>query len=181
MTTSAFSRERTFSKFQAMTYGILCACPFLMLVGFSYRFFLSSHANQMVLGGPTFYLSFIAIIAVSVTLHELLHGIGWMLAGHLRWADVHFHLSAMMPTTSCREPLTKGAYLIGVLLPFTALGLTSIAVLLLVPGTLTLLAALTNLTLAGADLAIAWHVIREPHNVRIIDHPTLAGYVVTEE
>ena len=41
--------------------------------------------------------------------------------------------------------------------------------------------ALTNLTLAGADLAIAWHVIREPHNVRIADHPTLAGYVVTEE
>lgn len=180
MTTSAFSRERTFSKFQAMTYGILCACPFLLLVGFSYRFFLSSHANQMVLGGPTFYLSFIAIIAVSVTLHELLHGLGWMVAGSLRWQDVHFHLSAMMPTTSCERPLAKRAYLTGVLLPFAVLGLASLALLLIFPGTLSLLSALVNFTLAGADLVIALCVLREPQNAHIADHPTLAGYMIAE-
>ena len=174
-------RAHTFTKSQAMLYGVLCALPFLLAVGCLFRFALRDRAQLMTLGGPSFFAAFLAIIAVSVTLHELLHGLGWMVAGSLRWQDVHFHLSAMMPTTSCERPLAKRAYLTGVLLPFAVLGLASLAVLLLVPGTLTLLAALTNLTLAGADLAIAWHVIREPRNVRIADHPTLAGYVVTVE
>lgn len=172
------THERTFSKSQAMIYGVLCALPFLIIIGCIYRFFLSDHADQMMLGGLAFYVSFIAIILVSVTLHELLHGFGWMFAGHLRWVDIHFHVHAMMPTTNCDISLTKRAYLVGVLLPFIVLGALSLAALLLFPGTITLLTALTNFTLAGADLLIALHLIREPQNARIADHPTLAGYVM---
>lgn len=171
-------RARTFTKSQAMLYGILCALPFLLAVGCLFRFALRDRAQLMTLGGPTFFIAFLAIIAVSVTLHELLHGLGWMVAGSLRWRDVHFHLSAMMPTTSCEIPLAKRAYLTGVLLPFAVLGLASLALLLIFPGTLSLLSALVNFTLAGADLVIAACVLREPQNARIADHPTLAGYVI---
>ena len=102
-------RARTFTKSQAMLYGVLCALPFLIAVGCLFRFALRDRAQLMTLGGPTFFIAFLAIIAVSVTLHELLHGLGWMVAGSLRWQDVHFHLSAMMPTTSCERPLAKRA------------------------------------------------------------------------
>ena len=172
---------RTFTKAQAMGYGVLCALPFLLLIGLGFRFFLSDQAQLMALGGVQFYLTFIILIAISVTLHELLHGIGWMLAGHLRWKDIHFHFSAMMPTTCCEPPLAKRAYLVGVLLPFVVLGLGSSLLLLTHPATLTLLAALVNITLAGADLAIAIRIAREPASARISDHPTLAGYVVNLE
>ena len=171
-------RARTFTKSQAMLYGVLCALPFLIAVGCFFRFALRDRAQLMTLGGPTFFIAFLAIIAVSVTLHELLHGLGWMLAGSLHWRDVHFHLSAMMPTTSCEIPLAKSAYLTGVLLPFAVLGLASLALLLIFPSTLSLLSALVNFTLAGADLVIAACVLREPQNARITDHPTLAGYVI---
>lgn len=171
-------RARTFSKSQAMLYGVLCALPFLIAVGCLFRFALRDRAQLMTLGGPTFFIAFLAIIAVSVTLHELLHGLGWMVAGRLRWQDVHFHLSAMMPTTSCEIPLAKRAYLTGVLPPFAVLGLANLAFLLIFPGTLSLLSALVNFTLAGADLVIALCVLREPQNARIADHPTLAGYVI---
>lgn len=171
-------RARTFTKSQAMLYGILCALPFLIAIGCLFRFALRDRAQLMTLGGPTFFVAFLAIIAVSVTLHELLHGLGWMAAGPLRWQDVHFHLSALMPTTSCERPLAKSAYLVGVLLPFAVLGLASLACLLIFPGTLSLLSALVNFTLAGADLVIALCVLREPQNARIADHPTLAGYVI---
>lgn len=171
-------RARTFTKSQAMLYGVLCALPFLLAVGCLFRFALRDRAQLMSLGGPTFFAAFLAIIAVSVTLHELLHGLGWMVAGSLRWRDVHFHLSAMMPTTNCEIPLAKRAYLTGVLLPFAVLGLASLALLLIFPGTLSLLSALVNFTLAGADLVIAACVLREPQNARIADHPTLAGYVI---
>lgn len=173
-------RARTFTKSQAMLYGVLCALPFLLTVGCLFRFALRDRAQLMTLGGPSFFAAFLAIIAVSVTLHELLHGLGWMVAGSLRWRDVHFHLSAMMPTTSCEIPLAKRAYLTGVLLPFAVLGLASLALLLIFPGTLSLLSALVNFTLAGADLVIAACVLREPQNARIADHPTLAGYVIAE-
>lgn len=171
-------RARTFTKSQAMLYGVLCALPFLLAVGCLFRFALRDRAQLMSLGGPSFFAAFLAIIAVSVTLHELLHGLGWMVAGSLRWRDVHFHLSAMMPTTNCEIPLAKRAYLTGVLLPFAVLGLASLALLLIFPGTLSLLSALVNFTLAGADLVIAACVLREPQNARIADHPTLAGYVI---
>lgn len=173
-------RARTFSKSQAMLYGVLCALPFLAAVGAFFRFVLRERAQLMDLGGPTFFLAFLAIIIVSATLHERLHGLGWMAARHLRWQDVHFHLSAMMPQTHCKLPLAKRAYLCGVLLPFAVLGLASLAFLLIFPGTLSLLSALINFTLAGADLAIALCVLREPQNARIADHPTLAGYVIAE-
>ena len=173
-------RARTFTKSQAMLYGVLCALPFLLTVGCLFRFALRDRAQLMTLGGPSFFAAFLAIIAVSVTLHELLHGLGWMVAGHLRWRDVHFHVSAMMPTTSCEIPLAKRAYLTGVLLPFAVLGLASLALLLIFPGTLSLLSALVNFTLAGTDLVIAACVLREPQNARIADHPTLAGYVIAE-
>ena len=159
-------RARTFTKSQAMLYGVLCALPFLLAVGCLFRFALRDRAQLMSLGGPSFFAAFLAIIAVSVTLHELLHGLGWMVAGSLHWQDVHFHLSAMMPTTNCEIPLAKRAYLTGVLLPFAVLGLASLALLLI------------NFTLAGADLVIALCVLREPQNVHIADHPTLAGYVI---
>lgn len=171
-------RARTFSKSQAMVYGVLCALPLLIAVGCLFRFVLRDHAQLMVLGGPAFFLAFLAIIAVSVMLHELLHGFGWMLAGHLRWQDVQFQVNAMMPTTNCTQPLAKGTYLVGVLLPFAVLGFASLMLLLVLPGTLSLLATLVNLTLAGADLFIALCVLREPRDARIADHPTLAGYVI---
>lgn len=171
-------RARTFTKSQAMLYGVLCALPFLIAVGCLFRFALRDRAQLLTLGGPSFFIAFLAIIAVSVILHELLHGLGWMVAGPLRWQDVHFHLSALMPTTSCEIPLAKRAYLIGVLLPFAVLGLASLTFLLIFPGTLSLLSALVNFTLAGADLVIAACVLREPQNARIADHPTLAGYVI---
>lgn len=173
-------RARTFSKSQAMLYGVLCALPFLAAVGAFFRFVLRERAQLMDLGGPTFFFAFLAISIVSATLHELLHGLGWMVAGHLRWQDVHFHLSAMMPQTHCTLPLAKRAYLCGVLLPFVVLGLASLMLLFIFPGTLSLLTALVNLTLAGADLFIALCVLREPQDARFKDHPTLAGYVVAQ-
>lgn len=172
-------RARTFSKPQTMIYGVLCALPFLLAVGCFFRFSLHDRAQLMALGGPAFFLVFLTIIAVSVMLHELLHGFGWMLAGHLRWQDVQFQVNAMMPTTNCTQPLAKGAYLVGVLLPFAVLGFASLMLLLVLPSTFSLLATFVNLTLAGADLLIALFALREPRDARFKDHPTLAGYVVT--
>lgn len=57
--------------------------PFVLLFGVVYRLFFLERAHLLELGGVSFYLMFLAVIAVSVVLHELLHGIGWAIASRL--------------------------------------------------------------------------------------------------
>ena len=169
-------RARTFSKSQAMLYGVLCALPFLAAVGAFFRFVLRERAQLMDLGGPTFFFAFLAISIVSATLHELLHGLGWAVSSGRGWKAVRFNVSALMPSCACTVPLRRGQYLLGALLPFCILGGGSALFLAVYPGTFSVVAMLVNFIAAGGDLLIAFHVMREK-GALIADHPTAAGYI----
>ena len=78
-----------------------------------------------------------------------------------------------LPLCACRALLP--AYLAGTLLPFLVLGGCSFLFLLLCPGTVSVLAALVNLMLPGADLALAWQVLRS-ETAFIADCPDQAGF-----
>ena len=119
---------------------------------------------------------FLAIIAVSVVVHELLHGIGWAISSGKGWKVVRFNINAMMPSCACKVALKKETYLIGVLAPFVFLGLGSILFVFVYPGTVSLLTMMVNFVAAGADLLIAFHVLKEK-SCLIADHPTEAGYI----
>ena len=119
---------------------------------------------------------FIAIIAASVVVHELLHGIGWAISSGKGWKVVRFNINAMMPSCACKVALKKKTYLIGVLAPFVVLGLGSILFIFVYPSTVSFLTMMVNFVAAGADLLIALHVLREEDGF-IADHPTEAGYI----
>lgn len=85
-------------------------------------------------------------------------------------------INALMPSCACKAALSRGKYLIGVLLPFIILGGGSIIFLFVYPGTISILTMAVNIVLAGADVLIAAKVLREK-NVLIADHPTEAGYI----
>lgn len=169
-------KDGTIPAGRATVLGLLCALPFVLALGLLYRFALRERAHLAEAGGLSFYLMFIAILAASVVVHELLHGIGWAVASGKGWQAVRFHASAMMPSCACKAALQKNAYLAGVLAPFAVLGVASILFVLAYPGTVSLLTLLVNFTAAGADLLIALHVLREG-DCLIADHPTQAGYI----
>ena len=121
-------------------------------------------------------LILLAVIIVSVPLHEALHGFGWKLAGRLHKGDVTFFLRSGIPMCACRTILSTKAYLIGTLLPFFILGGGSFLFLFLCPGTISVLTALVNLMLPGADLAISWRVLRSEAAL-IADNPEGAGFI----
>ena len=62
------------------------SCEYRLL----YRFLLLERAHLSEIGGLAFYIMFVAIIAVSVVLHELLHGIGWAVSSGEGWDAVRF-------------------------------------------------------------------------------------------
>ena len=70
-------KDVTIPSGKAMVLGIVYALPFVITLGLLYRFLLIERAHLSEVGGLTFYIMFIAIIAISVVIHELLHGIGW--------------------------------------------------------------------------------------------------------
>ena len=82
----------------------------------------------------------------------------------------------MMPSCACKVALKKKTYLIGVLAPFVLLGFGSILFVFVYPGTVSLLTMMVNFVAAGADLLIAFHVLKEK-SCLIADHPTEAGYI----
>ena len=167
----------TFSSTRAITLGLLCALPFVALWGVIYRLFLIDRAQLSDAGGSAFYIMVLIITAVSVFIHELLHGFGWAIFGKKGWTAIHFNISALMPTCTCQAALTKRQYLAGVLAPFLVLGLGSAAFLLIYPGTVSVVTMMVNFVAAGADLMIAISVCRQPKDVLIADHPSQAGYM----
>lgn len=169
-------KDVTITSGKAMAYGILCALPFVLVFGLMYRLLLMERAYLLEVSGLSFYCIFIAIIVISVVIHELLHGVGWAAASGKGWNVVRFNINAMMPSCACKVALEKRAYLIGVLMPFLVLGFGSVLFIFIYPGTVSLLTMMVNFVSAGADLMIAIHVLRE-RDALIVDHPTKAGYI----
>lgn len=169
-------KDVTFTSGKAMVLGVLFALPFVIVAGLLYRLFLLERSYLLELNSLSFYVMFIAITVVSVVIHELLHGIGWAAASGKGWNVVHFNINALMPSCACKVVLEKRAYLIGVLTPFIVLGLGSMLFIYIYPGTVSLLTMMVNFISAGADLLIAFYVLKEK-NALIADHPTEAGYI----
>lgn len=169
-------KDVTISSGKAMILGVLYALPFVIVFGLLYRFLLIERAHLSEVGGISFYIMFIVIIAISVVIHELLHGIGWAISSGKGWDAVRFNINAMMPSCACKVALKKKQYLIGVLTPFVILGLGSILFVFIYPGTISLLTMMVNFIASGADLVIAFNVLKE-HDSLIVDHPTEAGYI----
>lgn len=169
-------KDVTITSGKAMVSGAAYALPFVIAFGLLYRFLLIERAYLLEVSGFSFYIIFIAIIAVSAVIHELLHGAGWAAASGKGWNVVRFNINAMMPSCACKVPLEKKSYLFGVLTPFAVLGAGSVCFLFLYPGTVSFLTMIVNVISAGADLLIACNVLKE-RDVLIADHPTEAGYI----
>ena len=75
-------KDVTITSGKAMTLGVFYALPFVIVIGLLYRFFLVERACLLEVSGLSFYIIFIAIIAISDVIHELLHGAGW---GGCKW------------------------------------------------------------------------------------------------
>ena len=169
-------KDVTITSGKAMILGVLYALPFVIIFGLLYRFLLVERAYLLEVSGLSFYLIFIAVIAVSVVIHELLHGAGWAAASGKGWNAVRFNINAMMPSCACKAALEKKPYLSGVLAPFAVLGFGSVCFIFIYPGTVSFLTMVVNFISAGADLMIACNVLKE-RDVLIADHPKEAGYI----
>ena len=96
------AKRHTLTTSQTYLWGILFSLPFVLLAGGIYRMLLLHRAVLLDRTG----LILLAVIIVSVPLHEALHGFGWKLAGRLHKGDVTFFLRSGIPMCACRTILS---------------------------------------------------------------------------
>lgn len=127
------------------------------------------------------YPVFIIQLLASLIAHEFLHGLGWMIGGNCKGAQIAFGISSLFPYCYCKKPLSAKQYLIGAIFPFVILGV-GISILAVVFENLSILIlAVMNLVLCGGDLIIVFHLRKITKGSFVIDHPYKAGFVAFEK
>jgi hypothetical protein len=125
----------------------------------------------------------VPVLVVSIYLHEVLHGLGFVLVGRMRPRDVKiaFNRKTLSPYIHCPIPMSASAYKISLVLPGLLLGIVPALIGIgLGIGWLTLYGMLMAVAALG-DAQIAWLMRRLPGSARVVDHPEEVGCEVLVE
>lgn len=117
------------------------------------------------------------VILAGILSHELLHGLGWILASRKGWEAVSFgfQLKTLTPYAHIDGKLTVRAYRVGTAFPLLALGLLPwVAALLLGNPYLNLFGLVFTMISAG-DLMALWLIRRAKGDQIVQDHPSRVG------
>jgi hypothetical protein len=123
---------------------------------------------------------FLASLIAGITLHEVLHALGWIIAGRLpvRRVGFGFKLRTLSPYAHLRGTVPARIYRVGVLLPLLALGLAPYLLGILFDQQLVMIYGLFFILAAGGDLLVLWLLRGVPGETMVEDHPSRAGCVV---
>ena len=184
MLENGYSRkELTISIAKANVFAVILLVP-LAVIGFCLFFQINGAGG--VSAGPGSMFAFLISIFVLVVVHELIHGACWAIFSKNHLKDIEFGIMMpyLAPYCTCAEPLTKGQYLFGALMPLLLLGILPMIVGILAGSMPMLLIGILLADGAAGDIMIAWKVIRfksSAKEVVFIDHPTQGGGVVFEK
>ena len=131
------------------------------------------------------FLGAMAVFIVLVVVHELVHGLTWSCFTPHGMKDIEFGVmrDSLTPYCVCNEPLRKGPYILGALMPLLVLGVLPL-VLAYCLGNVVLLYLGILMTIAAiGDAMIVVRVLRhkaKTPDVLLYDHPVEAGSVIFE-
>ncbi len=129
---------------------------------------------------------FVLFLLLSFVIHELIHGLFWgvFASEHNKSIEFGFIVKMLTPYCTCLEPLKRGQYLIGCIMPGVILGLFPYVTAYIIGSTSMLFYGLIMLVGAAGDAMIATKLLRfksEAEDVIYMDHPTEGGLIVLEK
>lgn len=125
----------------------------------------------------------LAVFLGGIVVHELLHGIGWMIAGNVPWSKMKFGFNwqGLVPYAHCSQPMPLSRYLVGVLLPLLGVGLLPWLAGLLLSNFLLLFIGIIFSISAAGDIYIVWLLRKRKADDLVLDHPQLIGCQIVEK
>ncbi|NUN68589.1 MAG: DUF3267 domain-containing protein [Bacteroidetes bacterium] len=123
---------------------------------------------------------FFPLFIAGIVVHELIHGLSWMLAGKLSFRQMRFGFQwkSLTPYAHCTVPLPKSAYVFGTLMPALVLGVMPFLLSLVNANGWVLIFGVLFTFAAIGDFLIVWMIRRVPWDAMVEDHPENAGCIV---
>ncbi len=128
-------------------------------------------------------LLWLVYVVAGILLHELLHGIGWVIFGGKSFRSLQFGVlwKYLSPYAHCKEPVKVRGYRAGIILPGVIVGI--------LPGIYGIVAGQFGWVLFGiiftwgaiADFVMWWILRKLPPDSQVIDHPEKVGCYVLKK
>lgn len=126
------------------------------------------------------FMFFIITSMVFIVIHELLHGITWSLFTENGFKDVAFGFmwKYLTPYCSCKVPMKRGQYVLGLLMPLIILGIVPTIIGLAMGSVFLTALGAFYIFAAGGDIIMAFLILSrnlKGKEVLLFDNPTEMG------
>ena len=147
---------------------------------------LASIGLYYAIWGFKFDITFIALLKfyffnlLGLVIHEMIHGLGFILIGKAKLNEVKFGViwKAVTPYAHCKVPLGINAYRISLLLPVIITGIIPLILGLAMESLLTVVVAAFLTTGGIGDWLIFRRLQPFPSHAFVSDHPSEIGCIV---
>lgn len=126
--------------------------------------------------------SLLIAVLLGVLLHELIHGMSWMIFGGKSFSAIKFGFQwkSLTPYAHLKEPVEVNPYRIGGFMPGLILGILPYFLSLALGDGNLFWFSLIHTAAAGGDWLILWLIRDVKSGTLVEDHPTNAGCYVLE-
>lgn len=124
----------------------------------------------------------IVAVLLGVVVHELIHGLAWMLFGRKPFSAIKFGFQwrSFTPYAHLKEPVEVNAYRLGAFMPGFILGILPYLLSLVLGDGNLFWFGLVHTAGAGGDWLVLWLIRNVRTGTQVKDHPTNAGCYVLE-
>lgn len=128
------------------------------------------------------FVLLLAVILPGVVVHELIHGLAWVVFGRTSFSAIKFGFQwkTLTPYAHLKEPVAINAYRMGAFMPGLILGILPYIISILLGDGNLFWFGLIHTIAAGGDWLILWLIRNVNTGAQVEDHPTNAGCYVLE-
>lgn len=154
-----------------LVFGALCGLAFHAIWGIGNLDISSERVLR-------YDLFFIVGMVAGIVVHELVHGLTWILLTRKGFRHLSFGLMKGGAYCHIDVPMGKRHYVIGALMPLFLIGIVPLLVAFCIGSLLWLLLGVIFVVAAIGDIMIVWTIRKEPADALVYDHPSEAGCYV---
>lgn len=122
----------------------------------------------------------IVCIILWVFLHEILHSIGFMSLGKVKWKNVVYgaELEKGIFYCMCKQEISKANIIISLLFPLVLIGIVTYIIGLSINNDLLILLSIFNISGAVGDIAMLIDIIRMPNDIKYLDLDDTTSFTI---
>lgn len=177
-------KDLTISVVRANVMAMVLCLP-LVVAAVAVFFLCNSSGEFWNWGSVSDLLLLLAAFFVLIVAHEGIHGITWAVFAPNHWKSIEFGLMVkyLTPYCCCKEPMKKGTYILGALMPTIVLGVIPIIISWCSGSGWWLYLGCLMVIGGGGDMEIVRQLLSyhsDKQEKICLDHPYECGVVVFE-